>query len=223
LPARLGPFDVLEIAQALARQPDRLEIDRDEARRIGDDMFGAFERGEFAADEVVVRFGEPSRIMPIARAAEEAKRAGYNWDDMHPSLWYRAAALTYPAAKRYVESCGLASAPRLLGEWFPDAISPTQTDAAAPPTPASPNRPTAAAVDKEPGARAAKPRKRRSDETRSAIIEALVVIDGSEDWKNSKYGGRCRLVEQHLVKPKGWCTLRTLGRAIAARARGLSY
>jgi hypothetical protein len=121
VPARLGPFYVFEIAEALARQPGRLKFDRDEAHRIGDHMFGAFERGEFGPDEAVVCFGKPPKMGPIARAKEEAKRTGYEWIDIDPNLWYRAAALTYPAAKRYVESCGLASAPRLLGEWFSDA------------------------------------------------------------------------------------------------------
>jgi hypothetical protein len=182
-------------------------------------MFGAFERAEFAADEVVVRFGEPSRIVPIARAAEEAQRAGYNWDDMHPCLWYRAAALTYPAAKRYVESCGLASAPRLLGEWFADATSPIRTDAAAPPTPASPNRPTAAAVGKEPGAGAAKSRKPRHDATRPEISGALDDFVGTEAWEKAGTKERLRMVDQKLKKPPGWAKARTLGRAIADRDR----
>jgi hypothetical protein len=42
---------VIEIAQALARLPGRLEFDRDEAHRIGEDMYDAFERGEFTDEE----------------------------------------------------------------------------------------------------------------------------------------------------------------------------
>jgi len=121
LRARPGPFYVRDIAQALALRPGRAEIDRDEARRIADSMFGAFERGEFGETEVVVRYGDPPRFGTIRQAMDEASGGGYQWIDIDPNLWFAAVALTYAAAKRYVESGGLAGAARVLREWFPDA------------------------------------------------------------------------------------------------------
>jgi hypothetical protein len=131
VPARSGPFYVIEIAQALARRPGHLEFDRAEARRIAYDMYDAFERGEFADEEVVARYGDPPRIGPIAQAAEEARRQGWEWE-MHAELWYRAVALTDSAARRYIEGCGLTGAARLLGEWFGDTKKARQLEARAP-------------------------------------------------------------------------------------------
>jgi hypothetical protein len=121
MPVRPGPFYIFEIAQALTRQPGDIAIDRDKARAISDEMFDMYERGEFREEEVVVRYGNPPRIGTIAEAKKDA---GDSWDEIHPNFWYAAVALTYPAAKRYVESCGLAGAERLLKQWFTEAATP---------------------------------------------------------------------------------------------------
>ena len=122
MPVRPGPFYIFELAQALTRQPGDIAIDRDKARAISNEMFDMYERGEFSEAEVVVRFGNPPRIGTIAEAKKDA---GDSWGDgIDPNLWYAAVALTYPAAKRYVESCGLAGAERLLKQWFTDAATP---------------------------------------------------------------------------------------------------
>lgn len=121
MPAGGGPFYILDLAQALARLPDRLEFDRDESYRIGRDMFEWFQRGKFKAEEVVVRYGDPPRFIAIGDAMADARRHGKP-SEIDPNLWYAAVALTYTAAKRYIECCGLAGAQRLLNEWF---ISPT--------------------------------------------------------------------------------------------------
>jgi hypothetical protein len=122
---RIGPFYVHEIARALAREPGRAKFDSDEARLIADHMFLAFEHGEFCEKEVVVSHGSPPRIGTIPQAKDEASARGYQWIDIDPNLWYAGVALTYAAAKRYIESCGFAGAERVLLDWFADA--PTLT------------------------------------------------------------------------------------------------
>ncbi len=114
-------FYIFEIAQKLAREPGRLEFDRDEAYRIGGDMYDWYRRGEFGEREVVAQYGDPPSFGPIGRAEEEARRRGQEWQDLDFGLWYGAIGLTYPAAKRYVEGCGLAGAARVLRDWFSDA------------------------------------------------------------------------------------------------------
>jgi hypothetical protein len=54
----------------------------------------------------------------------------------------------------------------------------------------------------------------RRDATRPDIIESLKILTLSDTWGDSQVKQRCRLVERHLEKPKGWCKPRTLGRAI---------
>lgn len=113
-----GPFYIFEIAQKLARQPGRLEFDRDEAHRIADDIYDWYRRGEFGEQEIVAQYGDPPCFGPLARAEDEAKQRGQEWEDISFGLWYAAIALTWAAAKRYIAGCGLAGAARLLSEWF---------------------------------------------------------------------------------------------------------
>jgi hypothetical protein len=112
-------FYIFEIAQALAREPDRLEVDWDEAHRISATIYDAYMRGEFAEEEVMVRYGDPPRIGSIAEAKQDAMLRGMEWTDVYPMLWYAAVALTESATKRFVGGCGLAGASRVLLEWFP--------------------------------------------------------------------------------------------------------
>jgi hypothetical protein len=66
---------------------------------------------------------------------------------------------------------------------------------------------TALAKSKRPA------KKRRHDEKRSEVIEALktLIPSGNLEGQNNKQ--RCILVNQYLGKPKGWCTVWTLSRA----------
>jgi hypothetical protein len=123
MPVRPGPFYVSELAVALARLPGRLEFDRDEADHIAYDMLQARERGDFADEEVVARYGDPALFVPISQIPEEPGGLGPALapEFIRKTLWYAAVALTYPAAKRYIERCGLAGAARLLAEWFDEA------------------------------------------------------------------------------------------------------
>jgi hypothetical protein len=57
-------------------------------------------------------------------------------------------------------------------------------------------------------------RRRRRHEKRPQIEEAVRALAGLEAWENSPDGQRCAQVEEYLNKPSGWCTLRTLQRAI---------
>src|SRR5262249_46092821 len=75
---------------------------------------------EFAEEEVVVQYGEPSRIGSIADAKQDAVLRGMEWTDVDPTLFYAGVALTEPATKRFVRGCGLAGATRVLLERFPD-------------------------------------------------------------------------------------------------------
>jgi hypothetical protein len=118
VPLHVGPFYVHEIAYALARRPGRIECDYDEARCIGADMFDWYGRGKFGEQEVVAQYGDPLRWGPITQRQEEARQRGEAWEDLHLGLWYAVIALTYPAARRYVEGCGLEGAQRVFEEWF---------------------------------------------------------------------------------------------------------
>lgn len=62
-------------------------------------------------------------------------------------------------------------------------------------------------------------RKRRRDEKRPEMIRAIADLEGSTEWQKAHDGQRCRMVERHLKKPELWCSVRTLNRAIADRAR----
>ncbi len=54
----------------------------------------------------------------------------------------------------------------------------------------------------------------RSDAKRPEIAQAVVALSASPDWQAaSSNKQRCRMVERHLDKPAGWCSLRTFGRA----------
>jgi hypothetical protein len=64
-----------------------------------------------------------------------------------------------------------------------------------------------------------KKRKVRRDEKRPEIAGAVAALADSTGWQGSSDKERCRLVERHLKKPAGWCSQRTLGRAVAARAK----
>jgi hypothetical protein len=211
-----------QIARRLARLRGRAEVDEDEAYRVLNELIAWYERHEFAEDEVLVLVDDPPHFAALKPRLDEVEREYRREGRPILHFWRDGVLLTRPALRRYLERSTLIGAPRLLLEWFPNVISPTRTDAAAPPAPASPKRTTIAAVAKEQNAGAAKPKKRRRDETRSEILEALVVLDSKEDWKKSPNGVRCRSVERELNKPAGWCKMRTLGRAIADRARGLS-
>jgi hypothetical protein len=79
--------------------------------------------------------------------------------------------------------------------------------------------PDGAAVTKEQGAAAAKPRKQRCDATRPEISRALDDLDGTEAWERAGPKARLGLVDQHLNKPAGWAKARTLGRAIEDRLK----
>ena len=127
MPAGGGPFFIFELAQALARLPGRLEFDHEESRRIGQDMFERFERGDFREHEVLVQYRDPSRFIPARDAMADARNQGRPWE-IDPNLWYVGVALTYPAAKRYIECCGLTGAQRLLDEWFTSPTSVRSSD-----------------------------------------------------------------------------------------------
>jgi hypothetical protein len=57
-------------------------------------------------------------------------------------------------------------------------------------------------------------RRPRRDARRSEIHMAVVALRDMEDWRAASDKIRCRLVEQHLGKPGGWCTPSTLRRAM---------
>jgi hypothetical protein len=113
----------------------------------------------------------------------------YRAGTINANLWYAAVALTPPAVRRYLERCGLAGAPRVLAEWF----------GLVQPQPAG-----------DPPKRA-----RRRDEKRPEIIAALPRLINSSEWKDAADKERCRAVERELDRPAGWCTPRTLSRAMA--------
>jgi hypothetical protein len=113
-----GSFYVFEIAHKLARHPGHLEWDWDEAHRIGSDMYDWYMGNKFGDREVLANYEDSSSLVPIAEIKEQARQRGRAWDEVDPGLFYAAFALTSAAAKRYIEGCGPAGAPRLLREWF---------------------------------------------------------------------------------------------------------
>jgi hypothetical protein len=115
---RPGPFYIIEIARALARKPGRVEVDREEAHRITDDIAERYLRGEFGDDDVVAdHAGPPPARRSLAEIKEDARRRGEIWCLSQPE-WREAYMLTTSAARRYVEGCGLAGAARVQKEWF---------------------------------------------------------------------------------------------------------
>jgi hypothetical protein len=55
----------------------------------------------------------------------------------------------------------------------------------------------------------------RRNEKRNEICEAVERLQGTEDWKTGTDKKRCIYVEESLDKPRGWCTVTTLRRAIS--------
>lgn len=113
--AHPGPFTFLDIAYALARLPGRLEVDRDEAGRILDDITERYANGDFAEDEIMVQVA-PHQLQPLKTVLENAQGRG----ELGPSLEEIRVGgiLSHAAAKRYVQASGLTGAARLLAEWF---------------------------------------------------------------------------------------------------------
>jgi hypothetical protein len=64
-----------------------------------------------------------------------------------------------------------------------------------------------------------KKKKARRDEKRPEIAGAIAALADLTEWQDSSDKKRCRLVERYLRKPEGWCSSRTLGRAVAERAK----
>jgi hypothetical protein len=124
---RPGPFYVSEIARAIARLPGRAEVDHEEAYRIADDIAEWYLRGEFRDDEVVAYAGDPPALRSLGEIKEDARRRGENWCLSQPE-WRAACMLTAPAARRYLEGCGLAGAQRVLREWFAEVAVPEATE-----------------------------------------------------------------------------------------------
>jgi hypothetical protein len=134
-----GGVYISRLARALARLPDRLEFDRDEAQRVVIDIAERWRDGDIARDDAIVFGGAPQHWRPFADFPEDVDNL---W------LWETAVALTEPAARRYVETCGLAGAQRVLREMF-GAPVPAQTvaESAAPDLAAAKARPTPAELD----------------------------------------------------------------------------
>jgi hypothetical protein len=192
LSARSGPFSVLEIAIALARLPGRLERDLDEEIRIASDLYERYQRGEFAENEVLAKYGDPPRMRPLVGSGEDPQQlASTNMPGLRGiTLWHGLVALDEMATRRYVKNCGLAGCERVWSEWF----APPVIDLAA----ETPRKP---------------PRKRR-DQVRPEIIAALPSLVGSKEWDAASDKQRCRIVDQHLKKSPGWCKVTTLRRAV---------
>jgi hypothetical protein len=115
--------------------------------------------------------------------------------------WHGVVALDRRAAQRYVKNCGLAGAERVLIEWFGEkAKGALQTPPAAAPTAPEPPR--------------KHQRKRPRNAKRWEIAGALASLVGSTDWEAASDKQRCRLVDSHLNKSKGWCKPTTLRRAV---------
>ena len=200
-------FRMGQVALRLARLPDRMDLDEEEARKILDDLIVWWRCGEFAEDEVVVFVdGRFSSITPWLEEIE------------NNHLWQDAVLLTRPAVKRYLEHSTLPSARRLLAEWFAGALSSTgDALGALAPMSSSAEAPASKQEGLPEKAAHSKSRKTRRDEKRPAIAKAVASLDGLEVWEQSSDKERCELVERQLEKPSGWCTLRTLRRAIADR------
>jgi hypothetical protein len=84
-------FQVGEIAQALARQHGRLEVDDLERRRIVFELFGWITRGEFNETDVLMLSGQPELFRPFlpayraeVEAAETAKGQVKLWHETRP-------------------------------------------------------------------------------------------------------------------------------------------
>jgi hypothetical protein len=110
------PILVRTLAEALARLPGRLEVDKEEAERIGVDLWERRQRGEFSAEEIVAQFVRPDDPPDAPRTWRPL--ADLDADICLGEWWYGSVALTRPAARRYVVNCGLAGAPRVFVEWF---------------------------------------------------------------------------------------------------------
>lgn len=63
-----------------------------------------------------------------------------------------------------------------------------------------------------------KERRPRRDAKRPEIVSAISALTKSTAWGKASDKERCRLVERHLNKDEGWCSVRTLGRAIKKHA-----
>jgi hypothetical protein len=110
---------------------------------------------------------------------------------------------------------------RLREHWPETQPAAPAAEAGTPAIVAKPNE--AAAANKARGetddhARTKK-RKARRDEKRPEIVAVIAALADSTEWQGSSDKERCRLVERRLDKPAGWCSQRTLSRAIAARAK----
>jgi hypothetical protein len=122
-PVEGGGIYVFKLADALARSPGQLKVDFDEARRIAKDIAERYLRGEFMHEEVVGKVG-PAEFRPYRDTGE------YEEGTINFNLWFAGIALTVPAAKRYVECCGLQGAPRVLAEWFCERKAATAEETA---------------------------------------------------------------------------------------------
>jgi hypothetical protein len=72
-----------------------------------------------------------------------------------------------------------------------------------------------ARVASDEQARSAKgKRKRRHNEKRPEIVQAIAALAETSAWKNAGAKERCKLVEEHLKRDAGWCRPRTLDHAI---------
>jgi hypothetical protein len=100
-----------QLAAGLARLPGRLEFEEAEAYRILHQITVWYARGEFAADEVLVIFGEPPQLRPLREIEEQgAKVSTFEWRE--------GIMLTRVACKRYLERSTLQGAPRFIRERF---------------------------------------------------------------------------------------------------------
>jgi hypothetical protein len=109
-------FSFVEIANALARKPGRLEVDHGEHKRVLLDLENWIRRGEFnfASDgDVMVLVDDPPFFEPFSPLPQGA---GGLIIIIHDRL-----VLGRHACRRYIEvNLSLANAPRVLGEWFPE-------------------------------------------------------------------------------------------------------
>jgi hypothetical protein len=185
-----------QLAAGLARLPGRLEFEEAEAYRILHQITVWYARGEFAADEVLVIFGEPPQLRPLREIEEQgAKISTFEWRE--------GIMLTRAACKRYLERSTLQGAPRLIREWFSIPTSGGLQGAAD----------VTKAPEQGPHTKARRPRR---DEKRSKIVVAVNALAQSKRWQESRDKERCQLVDLHLGWPKGSCKLSTLRRAVYA-------
>jgi hypothetical protein len=110
-------FKFGEIADALARNPGRQEVDMAESARIAGNLVEWFNCGEFADEEVLASFDDPPHFRPLRPSLEDVQRQA----EQDCRLDWRELILTRPALKTYLERTSLDGASRLLHEWFPDA------------------------------------------------------------------------------------------------------